>query len=319
MNSVALARNAMASRFELLIFGPDAARLRAAGEEALDEIERIDAQLSIYRSSSEISHVNARASTEPVRLSPPVFALLVRARQLWEETEGAFDITMGPLMNAWGFMTNAPATPSRSELDELLARVGMGHVEFLPTDCAIRFRRPGMMMDLGAIGKGHAVEQAVEILVEAGVQSALLHGGTSTVYGLGVPPEGEGWRIAIEDPLEAFAASDAESTILRLRGSDAQPTGAAEKRVVREVLLRDNALSVSSPGGKFFREGTAIRGHVLDPRTGEPSQLSAFAAVVAPSPTDSDAFSTALLVLGPDEVARAKARRPEIEAFVTLL
>src|SRR5262245_50133967 len=102
--TVTLARHAMATRFELVLHGTDPVALRAAGEEALNEIERIEELLSLYRNTSEIAHINARAAREPVRVSPPVFRLLEQARQLSEETGGAFDITIAPLVRCWGFM-----------------------------------------------------------------------------------------------------------------------------------------------------------------------------------------------------------------------
>src|SRR5262245_34158891 len=104
MAKVTLARNAMATRFELLLHGDDPVSLRAAGEEAFDEIERLEARLSLYRPSSEIAHVNARAAREAVRVTPGVFALLEHAARLHHETNGAFDITIAPLVRCWGFM-----------------------------------------------------------------------------------------------------------------------------------------------------------------------------------------------------------------------
>jgi thiamine biosynthesis lipoprotein len=104
METVKLARNAMATRFELVLHGKNAVALRAAGEEALNEIEALEARLSLYRPSTEIAHVNARAAREPVRVTPETFGLLRRARQLFEETGGAFDVTIAPLVRCWGFM-----------------------------------------------------------------------------------------------------------------------------------------------------------------------------------------------------------------------
>src|ERR1700757_3139021 len=104
MSVVTLARNAMATRFEMVLHGDDAARLRAAGEEALEEIERLESRLSLYRDSSEISHLNARASAGPVRVSPALFDLLQHAKTLHQETGGAFDISIAPLVRCWGFM-----------------------------------------------------------------------------------------------------------------------------------------------------------------------------------------------------------------------
>src|SRR5438445_4849070 len=101
---VALAREAMATRFELVIYGENLSSLRAAGEAALDEIERLDKQLNLYNPSSEIAHLNARAAYEPVRVEPGLFRLLEHAQRLHQESGGAFDITIGPLVHCWGFM-----------------------------------------------------------------------------------------------------------------------------------------------------------------------------------------------------------------------
>src|SRR5438477_13111440 len=102
MATVTLARHAMATRFEIVLVGDNAVSLRAAGEEALDEIERLEARLSLYRPTSEIAHLNARAAREPVRVTPGLFALLQHARQLHQESGGAFDITVAPLVRCWG-------------------------------------------------------------------------------------------------------------------------------------------------------------------------------------------------------------------------
>lgn len=103
MATVTLARNAMATRFEIVLHGENPVSLRAAGEEALGEIERLEAQLSLFRPSSEIAHLNVRAAREAVRVTPALFALLRQAQVLTEETDGAFDITIGPLVRCWGF------------------------------------------------------------------------------------------------------------------------------------------------------------------------------------------------------------------------
>src|SRR5947207_192503 len=156
--SVLLARHAMATRFELLLPGEDHSRLRAAGEEALDEIERLEAQLSFYRPSSEISELNARAAREPVAVDPRLFRLLQRAQALSEATEGAFDITVAPLMRCWGFVGGAGRLPEAGELEAARAVVGMHRVELDEDSFTVRFTDEGVMLDLGAIGKGYALE-----------------------------------------------------------------------------------------------------------------------------------------------------------------
>jgi thiamine biosynthesis lipoprotein len=248
-------------------------RLRAAGEAALKEVERQEAQLSLYRPTSEIARVNASAARQPVRVSPTVFRLLQHARQLQGESGGAFDITVAPLVRCWGFMHGAGRVPEPAELEAARSRAGMAHVMLDAENYSVRFDQEGVMIDLGAIGKGHAIDCAVDILREAGVTSALLHGGTSTVYGLGAPPGMDGWKIAIAP------------------APDQPPRPMA-------IVLRDNALSVSAVWGKSFEAEGKKFGHVIDPRTGWPVNNAVQAAVVLSSATETDALSTALLVAG---------------------
>jgi thiamine biosynthesis lipoprotein len=291
MTLIKLALNAMATRFELVLHGENATRLRAAGEAALKEIERLEARLSLYRPTSEIACVNALAALEPVRVSPSVFRLLQHARLLQRESGGAFDITVAPLIRCWGFMHGTGRLPATAEIEAARACSGMAHVMLDEKDYSIRFDKEGVMIDLGAIGKGYAIDCAAEILREAGVNSALLHGGTSTVYGIGSPPDAEGWKIAI---------------------------GAAPHQPSSEitVLLRDNALSVSAVWGKSFEAEGKNFGHVLDPRTGWPVHNAVQAGVVLPSATETDALSTALLVVGLEGHEALNRLRPNMGTLV---
>src|SRR5258708_34664995 len=116
MQTIAVARNAMATRFEIALHGENPVALRAAGEEALDEIERLEGQLSLYRPTSEIAHLNARAAHEPVRVTPNLFHLLEQARKLSVESGGAFDITIAPLVRCWGFMGGTGQLPQPEEV-----------------------------------------------------------------------------------------------------------------------------------------------------------------------------------------------------------
>lgn len=267
----------MATRFELVLHGENASSLRAAGEEALAEVDRIENQLSLYRPGSEIAQVNARAAHEAVRVSPEVFSLLQHAAKLSDETGGAFDITIAPLVRCWGFMGANGKMPTPEEIAEAREKVGMRHVQLDAANRTIRFAREGVMLDLGAIGKGYAVERGADILREAGVTSALFHGGTSTVYAIGRPPDADAWKVA-------FDAPPASSAVLFPQLPDVQ--------------LKDEALSVSAIWGRSFQSGEKRFGHVIDPRTGQPVTTAQLSAVVLPSATETDAFSTALLTMG---------------------
>lgn len=281
----------MATRFELVLHGDDPSRLRCAGEEALLEIEALDRQLSRYRSESDVAWINAHASRQPIKVEPRLFALLKRAIELSRTTDGAFDITVGPLMRAWGLCGGEGAIPSQSDLDLARERVGADHVILDEADSTVQFAREGMEIDLGAIGKGFAIERAVEILRESGVVSALVHGGTSTIYAIGAPPDAAAWRVGVYDPIR--------------QGALPEP-----------IDLRDSSLSVSAVHGKSFTLDGRDYGHVIDPRTGEPTSAALLAAVWGPSSTETDALSTALLVLGEPGLRGMRERMPDYRGLV---
>jgi thiamine biosynthesis lipoprotein len=296
----------MATRFEFVLHGPDPIRLQAAAEEALDEIDRLEARLSLFRPSSEIAHLNARAAYEPVRVSPSVFALLQHANKLHQESLGAFDITVAPLVRCWGFMGGSGEMPKPEDVAQARATVGMDLVELEPDEFTVRFSKEGVMLDLGAVGKGYAIECAAEILRDAGVASALLHGGTSTVYALGHPPDADSWQVALETPASKLPGG---RTMGKASGTDS-PTGSASLPQLPIIALKDEALSVSAVWGKSFESEGKILGHVIDPRTGAPAASALLAAVVLPSATETDALSTALLTLGTEGHNMIASLRP---------
>jgi thiamine biosynthesis lipoprotein len=270
---ITLSLHAMATRFELVLHGDDPVRLRAGGEQALQEIEALENQLSFYRADSEVTWINSHAAEAPVRIEPRLFNLLLRCADLSKKTGGAFDVTVGPLVRAWGFADGSPRVPQPSELAGVRNAVGMKNVELCEEDFTVRFKQPGVELDLGGYGKGYAIERAIDILKENGITSALLHGGTSSIYALGAPPLEAGWKIALSAPL-----SDGEK----------QTT----------IELNNTGLSVSAAHGKWFNADGCMYGHVLDPRAGEPARGAMAAAVTGPSPSVCEALSTALLVLG---------------------
>ena len=185
----------------------------------------------------------------------------------------------------------------------------MDLIELDHEQITVRFRREGVMLDLGSIGKGYALERAADLLRDAGITSAVLHGGTSTVCAIGAPPGQPAWRIGIEDPR---ITSDAEST-LRI-GDDA--THAAPRHLLATVPLKNESLSVSAVWGKSFEVAGKTYGHVIDPRTGWPVNDAVLAAVVLPSATESDAFSTALLTLGRSGLEKISRLRPASRMLV---
>jgi thiamine biosynthesis lipoprotein len=271
--------------------------LQAAGRRRGRDKSTGRGRLSLYRPSTEIAAVNQRAAHEPVRVSPDTFRLLQRAAELHRETEGAFDITIAPLVRAWGFMGGDGHLPDRDQLAAARACVGMHLVTLDPARFTVRFQRPGVMLDLGAIGKGYAVDRAAETLRELGVQSALIHGGTSTVFAMGRPSDAPSWKIAVEAPRQSAASPAA---------------------LLAQIELHDESLSTSAVWGKAFVDGGKTFGHVIDPRSGQPVQAAFLATLVAATATASDALSTALLTLGPDGIETMARTRPTLRALVVM-
>lgn len=302
MSMVALARRAMNTRFELVLHGAPELFLRAAGEEALDEVERIEAQLSLFRPTSEVARINRHAADTPVRVSPPVFALLERARELWIASGGAFDPTVGAGMEFWGFRKHRPPRPATPDVRSPEPKpCGMDLVVLDRSRFEVQFSRRGLQLDLGAIGKGYAVDMAIGRLREAGVDHALLHGGTSSVYGMGIGPAGVPWKIGI--PAGPPGASEACGTPI-------------EEEWAATVELADCSLGVSAAWGRSIQSGGRTVGHVLDPRSGEPAREAVLAAVVLPEAVEADALSTALLVLGVAGLPQLGLTRPGLRALV---
>lgn len=296
MPPVALAQNAMATRFELVLYGERESLVRAAGEEALAEIDRLENQLSRFRPGSEIFQLNQHAASAAVQVSAEVFALLQRAAEYARATAGAFDITVGPLLRAWGFEQATGRESTDAERARSRAGVGMEKVALDATQRTVRFTHPGVSLDLGALGKGYAIDRCVMILREAGVNCGLVHGGTSTVAALGGPPERGGWEITLP-----VAPPGCEAVV-----ASAAPV----------VSLRDEALSVSAVWGRQRELAGQWVGHVFDPRTGQPVAPGAMAAVVLPSATETDALSTALLTLGRGGWERLRQYRPGVRAWL---
>ncbi len=261
----------MATRFELVLLGEDAYRMRAAGEEALSEIQSLEKRLSFYDPRSELSGINRLAARQRVSVAPDVFDLIRMAKELSEATEGSFDPTVAPLMRCWGFVRGAGHHPDEADLEAALRCTGMHNVSLDHKDKSIRFAEPGVEIDLGGIAKGYALHEAATLLRSAGIKNALLHGGTSTIVAMGMSFDETFWRVGI----------------VRSDGS-----------IPGTVDLSDCSLSVSALTGKSFTSDGVIRGHIIDPRTGMTAARAPVAAVVADSSTVSDALSTAVLVLG---------------------
>lgn len=282
----------MNTRFEIVAHGENEPVLRAAVEAALDEIDQLERQISRYRPDSEIALVNREAWRRPVRVSQNMFDLLEHARLLWHESGGVFDPTVWPLLGCWRKAALEGKTPADAELERARKSVGMDKVELDTATRTVRFAVPGVALDLGAIGKGYALDCAVDVLRENNVTSAFIHGGTSSAHGIGCPPDQRGWKVGIADPMGP--APHAES------GSG----------FVAELTLRDQSLGVSAVPGRDGKIDPCGITRVVNPLTAKPNMIAVLAAVVAKSATDADALSTALLAGGEVCFKKLSALKP---------
>ena len=273
----------MGSSFSLVLFGPDRPRLESAAAAAFAEAHRLDRLLSNYLAESEWSAMNRDAAGRPVRVTPELFALLSDCLEYSRMSDGAFDITVGPLLKVWGFYKGEGGLPQPEEVKDTLKRVGYRHVQLDPGPRTVRFARAGVDLDPGGIGKGYAVDRMVEVLKQAGVRIALVSASGSSIYGLGAPPDApEGWPIAIRTPRDPSAAAT-------------------------HVVLRNMSLSTSGSYEKFFWAQGRTYSHIIDPRTGYPSQGTSAVSVLAPRTLDSEAWAKPFFINGR---AWASAHKP---------
>ncbi len=292
---------AMGTDYELYLVEPDERHAEAIAGELREEVKRLERQLSLYQPDSDLNYLNAHAAREPVRVEPGLFQLLQTCKTLWEQTEGAFDPTVTPLLRLWGFVDRCYRVPSPDEIADALERVGMEWVLLDPEGRWVYYAREGVELSFGAIGKGWAIDSCVQRLKQLGVQAAMLSAGGSTFYALGAPPDADGWRVEIPPNQPLSPTGGGEST-----GEGASRTA---------LSLRDRALSTSGGSEQFFEVDGVRYAHILDPRTGYPANACRSVSVSAPSATLSDALSTAFFVGGQDLIARWRQRDDSIEAF----
>jgi thiamine biosynthesis lipoprotein len=279
----------MACRFEITLAAEDAAFMPAA-RTALDEIDRLEGELSVFREASTISQVNRCAAGEPVIVPRHLIDLLVDCQRVHRETGGAFDITTTPLSRCWGFLRREGRLPDPAALEAARASVGFDAVHVSRDDGSVRFGRPGIELNLGAVGKGHALDRAGVGLRRSGAAHALLSAGRSSLLALG--GRGAGWHVDLVSPL-------------------------MPGRTIAGLWLRNAALGTSGGGEQFVIADGRRYGHVIDPRTGWPATGVVSASVVASDAATADALSTAFLVGGIDLAERYCAEHRNVLALIT--
>jgi thiamine biosynthesis lipoprotein len=283
----------MGTIFTVAVYGRDRTFLSEVVEQVFEEVDRLDEQMSNYKPESELSTINREAAGHPVIVEPGLFHLLEICVQRSEQTDGAFDITVGPLMKSWGFFRGRGRLPSSAEIAQVLKRVGYQHLKLDGARRTIRFDESGVEIDLGGIAKGYAVDRAVDILRANGITSALVSSGTSSIYALGSPPGAQGWKITLRDPYDAHRAADV-------------------------IHLRNYSLSTSGSYERFFEIEGKSYCHIMNPHTGWPVQGVLSAAVLAATGTDTDGRSAGCFVMGVDGTRKYLATQPNLAVIFYL-
>lgn len=277
---IRISRRAMATDFEVALPLGTPNALKAA-EDALDLIDELEAQLTIYRDDSEVSLLNSRAASEVVPVEAGLFDLLELSASLTRDTAGAFDIATGALIKTWGFYKREGRIPTPKELAGAMGQVGTRHVVMDRQNRSIKYRKAGLEINLGAIGKGYALDRAAQRLRQNWqIHTALLHGGGSSVLAMGCPTGSpQGWGVQLRHPW--------------------QP-----ERPLGTIWLKNQALATSAATFQYFEYNGKKYGHVIDPRTGYPAFGVASASVISRSSAVADAISTAVFVLGRDNAEK---------------
>jgi thiamine biosynthesis lipoprotein len=280
----------MGTRIVVEVWADDAAQANAGIDAVIAEMERIDRDMSTYKPTSEVSRVNATAAQGPVVISEELFDLLTTALEYSRITHGAFDITYASVGFMYDFRSHIK--PTQAEIDAALPAVNYRHVILDPAKRTVFFSQPGVRIDLGGIGKGHAVDRGIAILQGMGFAHALVTaGGDSRMVG---DRFGKPWIVGIRHPDDA-------------------------KRVIAKIPLVDTAISTSGDYERYFDEGDVRYHHIIDPRTGHSASKVRSATILAPTATRTDGLSKTAFVLGPEEAMKIYNSLDDVDAIVVSL
>lgn len=277
----------MGTRIVVELWADDPQVGNRAIEAVLDDMRRIDAAMSTYQSTSEVSKVNAEAAQHPVHISDELFDLLTTALEFSRITEGAFDITYASVGFMYDFRKHVK--PTEEEIKHALPAVNYHHVLLDPKTHTVKFSQPGVRIDLGGIGKGHAVDSGIAILQKFGIQHALVTaGGDSRIIG---DRFGKPWIVGIRHPDD-------------------------KNKVIAKIPLVDTAISTSGDYERYFDEGGTRYHHIIDPRTGHSASKVRSATILANTATRTDGLSKTAFVLGAEKALEIYNRLEDVDAVL---
>jgi FAD:protein FMN transferase len=275
---------AMATTFEVMIQYEDRAYAQQAAMAAFDEVDRIEGALSRYLETSDVTQINHLPAGKPLHIALDTFECLRISAESYEETGGAFDVTVGLLVDCWRDEDKKPRTPSQEELQFALEHTGTDLILLDEPSCAVALLASPIRVDLGGVGKGYAVDRMAETLREWSIDRALIHGGFSSVLALDAPPGLKGWPVTLSHPM------DRSRTLAR---------------------LDIEHISVSGSGVEKGR-------HIIDPRTGRPVESKLATWSIACDAARADALSTAFIVMSESEVMNFCREHADVRGLLIL-
>jgi len=277
----------MGTKVEILVLGKDRAALEKAAADGFGEIERLEQKLSRFREDSMLSRINEAAGAHPVQVDSELFMLIQKSVEVCDESSGAFDITILPVLSLWKFNGQNSRPPSPEEVKDKLALVGCKKIILKKDESMVFLPDPGMAIDLGGIAKGYAADKVAELLQKEGVSAGIVNiGGDMKVFG----GRGGGMAVGVQDP---------------------RHTG----RVIAKIYLKDSAIATSGDYERFFIYRGIRYSHIIDPGTGYPVRGEESVSVIAKDGLTTDAWATALFVLGSEQGLKILESRPGLEAL----
>ncbi len=273
---------AMGTTFEIIILHEDAPYAKQAAWAAFDELDRLEEELSRFIENSDISRINNLAANQPLQIGLSTFECLQLSARIYDETDGAFDITIGSLMDCWLNEDKTIRTPSKEQLNKARQRTGTHLFKLDETEHTVELLTDELQIDLGGIGKGYAVDKMAGLLGDWGIDAALIHSGCSSALALGAPPGKKGWPITLSSPTSS-------------------------KQTLACLYLRHRAVS-----GSGLQKGR----HIIDPRTARPVAGKSAAWACASDAATADVLSTTFMVMSPEQVKQYCASHSDVLAMI---
>ncbi|MDF9406870.1 FAD:protein FMN transferase [Pelotomaculum isophthalicicum JI] len=270
----------MDTLIQVTLYSDDEQRGKEALDKTFAEFEKINNLTDRFpkegknaSASSDVIKINENAGIKPVQVSADTLNIVQRSLYYAQLSGGSFDITVGPIMDLWGFGKNVQRVPSDEQIKKALSLVDYRKVMVDPNNGTVYLQKPGMSLDFGGVAKGYATEEAAKILRESGIEHAIINAG-GNVYALGTRPDGTPWRVGVRDPRD-------------------------EDGLIAVLSVKDTSVVTSGDYERYFEEGGVRYSHLIDPSTGKQARDLMQTTVVAESSTDADIINKPLFVLGP--------------------